>query len=48
MYRTWLLLSAVLLAMVLSLSGCEHPAAGAVPSPVPNPPPSAPAVVMRG
>ncbi|MCH5677855.1 hypothetical protein [Streptomyces gilvus] len=44
MYRTWLLLSAVLLAVVLALAGsCGHPAAGAVPTPSPNPSPLAPA-----
>jgi hypothetical protein len=42
-FRTWLLLSAGLLAVVLALAGCQHPSAGAVPRPHPNPPPAAPA-----
>lgn len=37
MYRTWLLLSGALLAVVLALAGsCGHPAAGLVPTPSPN------------
>ncbi|MFI2437433.1 hypothetical protein [Streptomyces sp. NPDC018693] len=39
MYRTWLLLSATLLATVLALAGCKGPAAGAEPDPSPQAPP---------
>lgn len=42
MYRTWLLLSACVLAVVLSLAGCR-PAAGVVPMPSPNAAPATPA-----
>lgn len=42
MYRTWLLLSVSVLAVVLALGGC-CPAAGAVPVPSPAPAPVAPA-----
>jgi hypothetical protein len=38
-YRTWHLLTAAVLAAVLALVGCDHPAAGAEPRPSPNPPP---------
>lgn len=42
MYRMWLLLSAVLMAVVLALAGCQRPASGAVPRPSPDTAPAAP------